>query len=342
MYDKLPNYLIEYKYLPNLDNEIGNLYTTNQITNAIKKLQKAAGLNVTGTQNLETINLINTPRCGVSDILNDDSQSKQVANYVNLKWSHRNITWYFVKDKKDYYFVTEVRRYLREAFKIWSMDSGLKFIEINDRSNADIVISFEVGDHGDNNPFHKGTDQLGHAFYPGTGRGGDIHFNGDLDWYFNIYDTSSHNVHFFTVALHEIGHSIGLIHTDNTEDVMYPLYSILQKLSENDIKNVRQLYMFPELIETTSTTTTEKSMIYQDNTDILDNTNNNINIYGNVYIFNKYPHDLEKILTKLSNNITYLNIYDNDNLLKVDVNVSVLYLPHKIMIILLIIWCQIF
>ena len=66
---------------------------------------------------------------------------------------------------------------------------------------------------------------LAHAYYPYEfGEfGGDIHFDEDEDWRPNATELGM-GMDFFTVAQHEIGHSLGLSHSPSYDSVMYPYY----------------------------------------------------------------------------------------------------------------------
>jgi hypothetical protein len=46
----------------------------------------------------------------------------------------------------------------------------------------------------------------------------------------------------YTVVLHEAGHALVLVHTDNPDDVMYPYYRLGKHLSGEDIAIVQSLY----------------------------------------------------------------------------------------------------
>lgn len=70
----------------------------------------------------------------------------------------------------------------------------------------------------------------------------EIYFNDYFSWEVNGSDYDIE-----TVALHEIGHSLGLDHSSSPDAVMYPDYQGLrQELSSDDITGISQLYPIPE------------------------------------------------------------------------------------------------
>lgn len=55
-------------------------------------------------------------------------------------------------------------------------------MEVRSEANADIRISFAIGDHGDPYQFDGNGRILAHAFPPGDGFGGDVHLDDDEYW----------------------------------------------------------------------------------------------------------------------------------------------------------------
>jgi hypothetical protein len=91
-----------------------------------------------------------------------------------------------------------------------------------------------------------GGSVLAHAYYPppnGISAAGDLHFSASWDWVCDP-NASGSQYDIQTVALHELGHSLGLDHNNTVaEDVMFPYYTVVQRsLSANDISNIVSIY----------------------------------------------------------------------------------------------------
>lgn len=81
-----------------------------------------------------------------------------------------------------------------------------------------IDIRFEIGEHGDGDPFDGRGGTLAHAYFPVYG--GDAHFDDAEQWTINSY----RGTNLFQVAAHEFGHSLGLSHSDVKAALMAPFY----------------------------------------------------------------------------------------------------------------------
>jgi Matrixin/Glucodextranase, domain B len=109
----------------------------------------------------------------------------------------------------------------------------------NAQAPQTVNILFATGAHGDPYPFDSPT-VLAHTFYPASVNAepiaGDMHLNDDARWQVGA-DTD-----LFSVAMHEAGHALGLVHVDDPNQVMYPYYHMHATLGARDISVVQSYY----------------------------------------------------------------------------------------------------
>ncbi|XP_004604865.1 stromelysin-2 [Sorex araneus] len=204
------------------------------IAEKIQEMQRFLGLKVTGNPDPETLEMMHKPRCGVPDVWDFSTFPG------SPKWKKHHLTYRIVNYTPD---LPEdaVDAAIERALKVWEEVTPLTFSRMHE-GEADIMITFAVGEHGDFFPFDGPGEILAHAFAPGPGISGDAHFDDDEKW---TKDTSGTNL--FLVATHELGHSLGLRHSDNPEALMYPLYNTLTdpnrfRLSQDDVAGIQSLY----------------------------------------------------------------------------------------------------
>ncbi|XP_028417667.1 interstitial collagenase-like [Dendronephthya gigantea] len=224
--------------------------TDDEISNGLKNFQNSLGLKDPGELNDETKKL-HVPRCGgVSDEGHEKQfqlkvhhrskrytiYHKSVNGYKIFKWSKKLITWQIYRPwSGGSISKTKQEEIFDKAFKLWEYASPLKFEK---RSKwPDIIIEFLTGSHGDQNPFNDGPGgELAHAFLPGSSKDGDIHMDSAEKW----TETTMYNV-----AVHEIGHSLGLGHSSYYDSIMYNRYSrngLITSLHEDDKNGLNKIY----------------------------------------------------------------------------------------------------
>ncbi|KAB1205329.1 Metalloendoproteinase 1 [Morella rubra] len=223
------------------------------LESAVKTYQRNYHLNATGTLDAQTVSKMMMPRCGVSDIINGTNWMHlgkkrhdhrrglfhTISHYTFFqgmpKWSasQYHLTYGFLQGTP-----TEAIGPVARAFRTWAAKTHFTFSQAQTLANANIKIGFYRRDHGDRSPFDGAGGTLAHAFAPTDGR---FHYDADEQWSVGArpgaFDLE-------TVALHEIGHLLGLGHSSVEGAIMYSSISqgVTKGLHADDIQGIKALY----------------------------------------------------------------------------------------------------
>ncbi|GFQ03112.1 metalloendoproteinase 1 [Phtheirospermum japonicum] len=190
---------------------------------AIKKYQDFYKINVTGILDSQTVTSMLQPRCGVADILN---------NHNAWPPEKRNLTVSLNDTRGDAYDP------VKNALARWANVSTFNFTFTDDFQSSDVKMSFQRRNHGDGAPFDGPGGFLAHAFLPPRGI---LHFDVEENW--TTYAQKG-QIDMQTVALHELGHVLGLAHSQDPNAVMFPSIArgVKKDLNSDDIDGIRALY----------------------------------------------------------------------------------------------------
>ncbi|MBN3275113.1 MMP21 protein, partial [Polyodon spathula] len=250
--------------------------------NALKLFQEANSLPVTGLLDSVTKEAMNRPRCGVPDheaspegkdqsidtssfnynisnsmgqhrerrflqkLVDYSHRKRRAADYIEnntngLRFSKATLKWRLLGEGYSAWLPIDDQRYtLKQAFRMWSEVMPLNFEEdlTSQASEIDIKLGFGTRRHLGCSQAFDGTGQVfAHAWHLG-----DIHFDDDEHF---VPPKSDQGISLLKVAVHEIGHVLGLSHINRPGSVMQANYipqdSNLE-LDWMDRKAVQQIY----------------------------------------------------------------------------------------------------
>ncbi|WOH15756.1 hypothetical protein DCAR_0935300 [Daucus carota subsp. sativus] len=242
---------LNYKSINGHDND----HFDEMLEAAVKTYQANYNLKITGILDSETISKMVMPRCGFPDIINGtNSMTKKHEGHqhhgsnklhIVAHYSYGSYKWPAGKTHLYYWFETHItyssiKRAVARAFNRWaSYTQHFTFEETLDYQSSDLTVTYYRGDHGDGSAFDGPGGVLAHAFFPTDGR---LHFDVDERWSIgaipNYIDLES-------VAVHEIGHLLGLAHSTVQDAIMYPSlpYGVVKtNLQPDDIQGIKALY----------------------------------------------------------------------------------------------------
>ncbi|GLT57788.1 hypothetical protein SLA2020_307370 [Shorea laevis] len=241
---------LSYNYSHANDDDFDDL-----VESALKTYQINYHIKATGVLDAATVSKMAMPRCGVADVINGTSRMRAakkrhhhgpgsslfhtVSHYSffqgNLRWppSKYHLTYALSPGTRADAIEPVVR-----AFRTWAANTHFTFTQTQDYQNADLKVSFARRDHGDGNPFDGPGGTLAHAFAPTNGR---FHYDADEAWSVGVAQDA---FHLETVALHEIGHLLGLGHSSVEGAIMFPSIppGVSRGLHQDDVQGIRALY----------------------------------------------------------------------------------------------------
>ncbi|KAF5270286.1 hypothetical protein FQA39_LY08397 [Lamprigera yunnana] len=168
---------------------------------ALNKFQAYYKLEITKTINDDTLEVMKTPRCGMTDI----------ATSFNLKgtfWRRDPILWHFRGATNKLIKLATV------AFQLSEKYANINFQQSFE--NPNIIISFKYKDHLKERDSKRCDFTLEMIM--------KIHINQNKDWNKELYDISKDKLLLFIALAHEIGHAIGIDHSPIHQSLMYSVY----------------------------------------------------------------------------------------------------------------------
>jgi hypothetical protein len=202
------------------------------LQSAVAAAQEAYGLPATGDLDEMTVRVLGrTPRCAMPDT----PQHKIGKPH----WGLETVTWHLSAYPTGVGLTNAaVDAAIAQAFANWSAVCGLSFRQVETENEANIVMGVGRGRRAD---FDGPSGTLAWMqLAPTEDFRGQVRglFDGDEAW-----AISGRGILLVNVACHEIGHALGLMHSQRGDQLMSPTYSsgVTKPLNE-DTQRVQQLY----------------------------------------------------------------------------------------------------
>lgn len=201
---------------------------------AVRHWQSFLSLEVTGKIEAQDIAVINSPRCGCADIEDGVLTTPPLRRHFTndrMKWLSRCPS--FIR-REDF----EAR--MIRASKLWTDQTRFVHNIGNVFGNADWPTPQSFTEYN-----RLENEVLGRTVWRGNQPAHLIIFNDRYrNWYTGTGTPPANRIDFFSIALHEFGHWLGLGHSDHPDAVMFPRFSrVHRRIHREDIEAViRRMY----------------------------------------------------------------------------------------------------
>ena len=219
-----------YKTTDAVDGEVGDVTVA-----AIKAFQAAAGMVVDGVAGPKTKAQVVAPQF---DSEKHTADAEEAASFQ--RGDH--VTWSVIGGLPGYLKQEAASAELQAAFDAWTPACGVTFKQAEEGG----AVSITFGEQGDGSGVFDGPGgELAKAVLPEVGAGGGlaIIFDEEEKWLLQTDPAVFGSFRLLPVAMHEVGHLLGLGHSFVSGDVLGPWYrEDGVALSENDIARATAIY----------------------------------------------------------------------------------------------------
>lgn len=239
--EKAVRWLEQFGYLSESLNSGEVVPPSQDMKKALRKMQRYAQLPVTGVLDDATIAQMNKPRCGDKDFY--PAGTTRVKRYIllRMRWQRgRQIDIQFRNHTPDM-SVDEQEAIMKDVVDEW-----------NAAANTNLVFhpNGQQVQHAEINIHHTRYDYLGRPFLPygvlayaALPRNGDMFFDDTESWAEYHRFRPPYSFSYKTVALHELGHSLGFAHSNVPSAVMYAFYGPTRHtLTDDDIAGAIDMF----------------------------------------------------------------------------------------------------
>lgn len=224
---------------PDIDEEI--------IIKAIDEFQRFNNLPVTGVLDDKTLGFMKEPRCGDKDEVFETNNSNLVKRFDPVtKWSKllslqdKVLKYWFDFDRfpsSNSMSKNDAKAAVEAGMQLWADHAPISFVEVESKDESNILLSWEPKKHEKTCGTGTFDTELAHATYPWELKPVYIHFNKDK--------TGSSTYYLTALAAHELGHTLGLGHSDVEPSIMEPIIKTLpygKGLHADDIAAIQYTY----------------------------------------------------------------------------------------------------